>query len=259
MALIKTETYINQVIQASKVYFQNILSEEINDIDIYVSNNINEDVGLFSDEYEEDDLSASNPNGTYIKPNKLSQNSVILISYELFYKSGYPFIATILHELTHAVDYNKFNKEYCNGNWDELRKHPVYKIMYCWSEYHARIIEITNMRILISLLFPDQYTYDIEEIKKEMIKLQLPRYNQELIDVMNKGKLSLSEIFKYCARIYSCKLFNKELSINDNIPKSLYDYFPSIKSLYNDLEPLQTYETASAEFNHMKFMLNNFL
>lgn len=206
MSIIKNDDYINKVVTLTKEYYEFTFNENFNDIEMDVSDNINEDTKLFIDTINL--VLPENTSGRYIKPNDLLSVPLILVKYDLFNQNGCSYIGTILHELTHASDYGKFNNEYCNGDWSILEENINYSVLYLWSEYHAKVVEIIHMRKLISILFPDQYIYNEEEIKNEMTNYHLPRYNNELVETLNNGQITFSEIFKYCGRLYTCELYN---------------------------------------------------
>lgn len=122
MSLIKDIKVVDKIICLIKSYYENTFYEKFDDVDIYVTDNINNDTILFA-EIDIESLS-SKCNGRYIQPNKLSPNATILININTFKAQNYSFVATILHELTHACDYKKFVNDYCNNNWEELINHP---------------------------------------------------------------------------------------------------------------------------------------
>lgn len=256
--MIKNDQEINKIINISKWYYSKTFRKNVDSIQIYASDNIPKDIKIFSD-----DIIAPNDlnklYGGYIEPNIKSSIPIILIKYNAFNEDGSPFAGTILHELTHASDFEQFNLEYCNGNWLYLRKHRYYSAMCQWSEYHAKIIEIAHVRILISILYPDKYTYNLEFIKNEMINYQLHRYNQEVTKLIDDNDATLDTIFQYCGRLYMCKTYKHQLNIKDVIPKQVYEVFPDIISLYNWLEPLQTYSDISSHLDELTSLLCNFI
>ena len=128
MALINNKK-INTIIEISKKYYKTVFQEDISNIQIYVSDDIPNDINLFS----ENIIFLKNKEklyGGYIEPNTKSSVATILIKYELFEEYGAPYTGTILHELTHAVDIKKFNLEFCNNNWSYLREHKYYGALY---------------------------------------------------------------------------------------------------------------------------------
>ena len=258
MALIKDNKNINDIISTSKKYYKDIFKGNVDNIQIYASDNIPVDIKLFSDNI----VSPNDLNklyGGYIEPNIKSSIPVILIKYNAFRENGAPFAGTILHELTHASDFEQFNLEYCSGNWLYLRKHKYYSAMCRWSEYHAKIVEIVHMRMLTSILYPDKYVYDLKFIRDEMINYQLHRYNNEIAKLIDDNDATLDTIFQYCGRLYVCKTYENQLNIKDIIPKQVYEVFPDIIFLYNWLEPLQTYTDISPHLDELTSLLCNFI
>lgn len=257
MPLILNDQHINNTIKTVIQYFEIMFNEKINDINIYPSDDVDEDTSLFIVVKEKLKM---NPNGRFIEPNEISPNSTILIKYDLFYKDGYPAISTLIHELTHTSDYKKFCNEYCNGNWSSIREQPIFNVMYYWSEYHARITQIIHMRVLLSIILSDESIAEKQSVKEEFLKYQFPRYKQELISALNSNNdvFDLVEIFKYCARFYICQYYNNELKIEEHIPECVFKYFPDIIKLYYDLLPMQSYEDASKNFKYLSLMLWRF-
>lgn len=257
MSIIENNSNANQIIQFSKNYYESITNESFHNIQIFISDNFDEDVKLFIDTTGKP--SANNANGLYIEANSLSSIPTILIKADLFNQDSYPYLGTILHELTHASDFEHFVSEYCNGNWLSLKENANFSIMRLWSEYHARIFEILHMRVLASILYPNDYNYDINTIKEEMKNYQLAYYNTEFNNKLAEQNITLVEIVTYCARFYVCQLYNPELSLSDNLPPSIYDYFPCIIYFYDALKSLQTYRDSSPYFSVLGSLLNNYL
>lgn len=239
MSLIKDNEVINKIIYSVKTYYEYTFCEKLDDINIYATDSINSDTKLFAD-IDINTLSLK-CNGRYIQPNEISHNATILINMEAFKEQGYPFVATILHELTHACDYKKFVKDYCNNNWAKLINHPNNKIFLCWTEFHARTLSIIHMHFLLSIMYPNEFIYDKNEIMYEMLHMQLPRYNQELLDNINDDNI-IYELIKYCARFYVCKLYHPHLLLKECMPKQIYSKFPLIDVLYINLEHAVSYE-----------------
>lgn len=256
MSLIKDNEVINKIIYLINSYYKRTFDENLDDIDIYVTDNINNDTILFAD-IDIKSLS-SKCNGRYIQPNEASSHATILINIDAFKVQGYPFVATILHELTHACDYKKFVKDYCNNNWAELTNHPIEETFLWWTEFHSRALSILHMHYLLSIIYPNEFTYDKNEIKHEMLHIQLPRYNQELLDNIN-GDDNVYELIKYCARFYVCKLYNPNLLLEECIPKQIRSRFPLIDVLYLDLEHIPSYEEFIKHQDVLAVVLYSFL
>lgn len=257
MALITNNNLANEIIKNSKKYYEVTSKENFDNIQIFISANFDEDSKLFID--TADRPSANNLSGMYIEANPVSTIPTILINANLFNQPGCPFLGTILHELTHASDFAQFVTEYCNGDWFCLKKNPNYEALHLWSEYHARVFQIIHMRILATILFPDNYNYDTKTIGENLKNNHLSDYNKDLNDAIAEDNITLVEIVKYCARFYVCQLYNPELSLYDNLPQAIYNYFPDIIRFYDDLKPLQTYKDASSKFSMLTSLLKNFL
>lgn len=169
MSLIKDNEVVNKIIYLVKSYYNCTFHENLDDINIYVTDNINNDTILFADVDIKSLLSKCN--GRYIQPNDVSSHATILINIGTFKVQGYPFVATILHELTHACDYKKFVKDYCNNNWAELINHPNEETFLWWTEFHARTLSILHMHYLLSIIYPNEFTYDKnDEIQSRIVR-----------------------------------------------------------------------------------------
>lgn len=239
MSLIENNEVVNKIIFLIKLYYKCTFHENLDDIDIYVTDNINNDTILFADINAE--LLSLKCNGRFIQPNEVSPRATVLIDIDTFKVQGYPFVATILHELTHACDYKKFVKDYCNNNWIEIINHPCQETFSWWTEFHARTLSILHMYYLLSIIYPNEFTYDEREIRYEMLHIQLPRYNQELLENIRDDNI-IYELIKYCARFYVCKLYNPHLLLDECIPKQIHSKFPLIDVLYINLEQAVSYE-----------------
>lgn len=255
MALIKDNKYINNIIKITQNYYSNIFNEKVGKVNIFCTDNMVKDVSLFTNNIS----GLIESNGLFIEPNIINNIPTILINYKQFlYEFPDSAIATILHELTHVSDYQKFIKEYCNNNWINIRDNSIFPAFYFWSEYHARITEILHMRIAISNI-DKNYIYDENQVKIEMLEYQLPMYNKEIENLIENNNANIKDIFKYCARFYCCEVFNDDIFLIDYIPINSYKSPVNIIKLYDFLKPLQTYEKATNYFSSLnEILLNGF-
>ncbi len=240
---------IDNIIEITTKFYTYTFKEPVENVNILCTNNLINDIDLF---IESNNPKPTDTNGLFIEPNSISSMSTILINYQQFLRR-YPdsAIATILHELTHFSDYQKFVKEYCNNDWLIVRRHMLFPAFYYWSEYHARITEIIYMRILLSII-DNTYEYDEENISIEMLEYQIPRYNQE-IEALNKNdNITLGDIVIYCARFYVCKLYIHDIFLDKYIPPELLKYSFNTIDLYHFLELLQSYDVATNYFIELK-------
>lgn len=258
MSLIVNDKNINQIITISRKFYDDTFNENSSNIKIYASDNIPKDAKIFSEHVIVPD-NLEKLYGVYIEPNIKSSVTTILIKYNAFNETGAPFAGTLMHELTHASDFEKFNLEYCNGNWINIRKHKYYSAMCFWSEYHAKVIEIIHSKILLSILRYEGYIYNPDFIKREMLNYQLPRYNYEIVDLIDNNEATLDSIFQYCGRLYVCKMYDSNLNLTNIIPQQVFNAFPDIIELYNWLNPIQTYYDVSSKLDELTSSLSNFV
>lgn len=256
MSIITNDNSANQIIQNVITYYEKTFDTSLNNTTIFLSDNFKEDTKIFVDQEDYDKL--DDINGLWSEPNYLFNIPTILVNYQMF-ENSIAAVSTLLHELTHADDFNNFIIEYCNNDWSKLRDNEYFDIMHYWSEYHARVVQIIHMRKLSSLIFPDVYVYDEENIANEMKNFQLKRYIDLLRCKIIDNTFTITEVFTFCARFFVVQLFNPEISIEDNTPKELYQYFPDVEELYNDLKSLQTYSDASKQLETLKFKMSAFL
>lgn len=57
----------------------------------------------------------------------------------------FEWIGTIIHEVTHADDYRKYQKTVSAQSYDELFDLSIYRVFSFWTEYHARVIGTKHM------------------------------------------------------------------------------------------------------------------
>ncbi|GEM_PF-6897729 len=255
MALIIDDNKVNTTINNVKMYYEIIFNENLKDVDVFASTDIDLDTRNFVN-FEEN----TKPNGRYIEPNSITQKSIILTRYEAYYKNGCTAVSTLIHELTHYSDYKKYTNQYCDGDYSKTRKQSNFSGFYMWSEYHAYINQIIHLRRYLSVALNDNDFMNENIIKEEMTEYQLPYYKQNLVESLEIGEsFNITSIIKYCARFYVCNYYNKELKIEENVPEVVYEIFPDIVKLYYDLYPLQSYEAASKKFLILSLLLRDFI
>lgn len=255
MALIKDNDIYNAIITICKNYYIGVFNVCLDNVNIYISDNIAEDIKIFGDV----NISDGKLNGCYLQPNKTTPTSTLLINSKIFNQIGHPYVSTILHEITHALDFEKFCYNYCNNDWDKLTKHPLYETFRYWTEFHARITAIIHMSNLLAVVFPDEYNFTEKEKQEEMLHLQLPRYNQELLENIDKCSDIIYELIKYCSRFYAFNFHNPQFSLKDCIPTKIYNQFPIIEVLYLDLSKMLTYESAVEYLEILDVVLTSLL
>lgn len=255
MSLILNDEIINKEILIIYQYYKNAIDPDIPDIKVVASDNIKEDSELLYG-YKND----CTPNGVYIYPNKRNKlkEPLCIIKYESFYKNGFPYVTTVMHELVHASDFEKFKKQFCKNKWSKIKSHKYYKTFHLWSEFHAKLVSIYHTRILLSILSPSNFPLDEALIKDEYTNQHLPVIKNNLIQSLN-NKFRLVDLFYYLGGFMACEKFNPELNLAEHTPSELIDYFPSVNYLYLDLMMIQDYEKASLDFDYLSAALKPYL
>lgn len=147
--------------------------------------------------------------------------------YHILIRNDYDdYRCTVLHEATHAADFDRFRIEYNDGN-DDIEKNDYYWEMYYYSEFHARCIGH------LYKLVETQNEFGLENIAYE------PKYIHkgicELLLQFKKGEISTEkfnyELMQYLGKIYSYGI--KDLSV-------LSQYNKKINELYGILVDLDS-------------------
>ena len=74
--------------------------------------------------------------GSMVLPDPPDGNCYVLVNSSL--KKDYWFVETLIHELTHVIDYLEFSHLYCSGDYLQMENHELFEPLYYFSEYHAK-------------------------------------------------------------------------------------------------------------------------
>ena len=75
------------------------------------------------------------------------------------------WIGTIVHEITHIIDYIEYAKLIGANNYDEIQNRFEHGMFNLWTEFNARYNGYYFMRKNISIIYPIQAFYMIFSIK----------------------------------------------------------------------------------------------
>ena len=206
-----------------------------------------------------DYISPINFNGLTCVPNKIDEDTIILINSDRVINlkdNNCEVICTLFHELIHAKDYYIYFKNYCNGIYDSSKdRGNQYGFMY-WSEFNAKKISYYEYCKLIH----GEKINSKEELNN-ILKNELPIKNKEIEDLLKNEDADVEDIIYnlmfYLGR-YSVweKLFPEEFNNNQKLPKEMLKYEPLItelyKSLKNNSEKIEEYMEIRKLLNYFK-------
>ena len=205
-----------------------------------------------------DYISPIDYNGLTCVPDKIEEETIILINYERIKNlktNNFEVICTIFHELIHAKDYYIYYKKYCNGLYDSSKdRNSQYGFRY-WSEFNAKKISYYEYCKLV-------YGEKINS-KKELnniLKYELPIKNKEIEDLLNNKDSDIEyiiyQLMFYLGR-YSVweELFPKEFRKNKKLSNVLLIYESLITELY---KLLKNNSGEKEEYKKITGMLNYF-
>lgn len=205
-----------------------------------------------------DYISAIDLNGITCVPNKIDENTIILIDCERVIDlkaNNCEVICTIFHELIHAKDYYIYFKKYCNGLYDSSKdRDSQYGFMY-WSEFNAKKISYYEYCKLVH-----REKINSREELNNILKNELPNKNREIERLLKNENSDMEDIIYhlmfYLGR-YSIweKLFPEEFSNNQKFPNELLKYEPLITELY---KLLSNSSIEKEEYREIKKLLNYF-
>jgi len=171
---------------------------------------------------------AEDSNGFTCMPNTVEAETNIFISKELieqYIENHFQFACTIFHELTHAIDFYNYCKDFCSGNYDNILDNNNYFGFKMWSEFNAKII---SYRMYFELINGKEY--DKEKELEHILNFELDFQNKclenNLLEI-NSPNLVIYYIILYLG-IYYCweemypevfkngKLISKVLKKNTN-------------------------------------------
>lgn len=171
---------------------------------------------------------AEDSNGFTCMPNVIEDETNIFISKKLieqYIENHFQFACTIFHELTHAIDFYNYCKDFCNGNYDNIIDNNNYFGFKMWSEFNAKII---SYRMYFELI--NGKDYDKEKELQHLLNYELNFQNKciesELLEI-NSPNLIIYYIILYLGRYYCWeemfpevfkdgKLISKELKKKTN-------------------------------------------
>ena len=145
-------------------------------------------------------------------------------TYHLLIRNDYEdYECTVIHECTHAFDYDRFRVDFNNGNLN-IECHNKYTAMALYSEFHARTVahsyllnKITRENILNII------TNEFNEMCKEISKLK--------IDFLNK---TISyQWFSYMLMQFVGRLHS--YNIYCNTAKLIEEFFKKLLRVYHSL------------------------
>lgn len=227
--LITTDEKCNNLIKTVRQFYDTITDNKlIYPTEIFVSDNVLIDAKYIF--HQPDTEKYNYVEGLCVLPNFSPNKFIILLSYEIYVEDVPKFCFNILHELTHALDYQNYYQMYCNNIIDNIFLSLYYIPFKHYSEYHARIFSVENGMYLLSY-DGKKFSYDIKKRKKELMELYLPYYNDLIISKLDN--YDMYDITVYCAEYSICNHMNSTLDNGTMFPDKLiskfgvkiYDYY----------------------------------
>lgn len=186
-------------------------------------------------EYETDEIDY---NGTTCVPNTIDEITEIFISKDLIIdcnKNIYQFICTIIHELTHAIDFYNFARKYFDGNYNNMIFNSDPYGFKMWTEFNAkRKSYLMYSRFLISCFKDNNIPYN------KPIDYELGFQNDIITKSItsNSHNIAVYDIMQYLGR-YSCWELDyyEDFSNGKLFPKIFKEKLePIISDLYTKLK-----------------------
>lgn len=199
-------------------------------------------------------------NGTVVFPKDKDGIHYVLISEKDFQDRRYPFIDTIIHELTHIYDLMNFATEFCGGSYELVEQHGLFKDFYYWTEFHAKHVGYSLYRKILYQF------YDIKFNKEDQLGYIL---NTELKDrydelLQNLKEHQYDKDITIC--IYSIIQFLGRFSVWQDLFQEitphwyLPDYFQGnyralVIGIYKLLCSMDDYGIAISKLNQLEMLL----
>lgn len=146
---------------------------------------------------------AGNSNGFTCMPNTVEDETNIFISKKLieqYIENHFQFACTIFHELTHAIDFYNYCKDFCSGNYDDILDNNNYFGFKMWLEFNAKII---SYRMYFELI--NGKNYDKEKELEHILNFELDFQNKclenNLLEITSPN-LIIYYIVLYLGRYY---------------------------------------------------------
>lgn len=244
MSIIEKDEIMNYSVDVCINLCEQIYKTKTHNLTVLFSDDIMHDRLQYQDENTE---LSEEPRGLYVD----GENSVIFINYTNFMENKPSMLITIVHELIHYFDTMLFVNDFCNGNWDNLKSHEIYRTFHWWGEFHAVYWSLSLGREVYAYSMPEYYTR--EDIVKEFqgfTKIDNYKNYIESFDVVDYYHL-----FRYCAEVMVCMKMNNQITFDYCITNNVIRDFPSFKELFYDLSKMTTYEEAKKRLDLMHWKL----
>ena len=177
-------------------------------------------------------------NGTTCIPNSIDDETEIYISRKLiedYQSNNWQFICTVLHELTHAIDFYTYCNKYCYGDYDAMIKRNDYYGFKMWTEFNAK---------KISYLF---YSRFIRKCMEESdLSIASPVYGEVEFqnDIItesirnNYADNAVYDIVLYLGRYYCWEIDFSDSFVDEKLFPSVFkqELNPEISNLYDALK-----------------------
>lgn len=173
-------------------------------------------------------------NGTTCIPHSIDDETEIYISKKLiedYQFNNWQFICTVLHELTHAIDFYTYCNRYSSGDYDTMIKRNDYYGFKMWTEFNAK---------KISYLFYSRFVRKCMEESKLPIASPLDgevEFQNNIITESirnNHADTAVYNIILYLGRYYCWEIDFFDSFTNEKLFPSVFkqDLNPEISNLY---------------------------
>lgn len=221
-----------EIIYSARQYFYNYTSwEECLNIEIILTDNIPQ----YAKEHLQENLSNIECKGIYLYTTE-HHNNIILCDNTV---NNDTLFIHIIHELTHAWDYQLYVNKYCRGDFSKLKNSRLWKGFYYWSEYHARRISI---KINIDCLLKQITPYTPNTTFQDFLN-----FYTEHQDIK-----SLYDTVSYLGKYNICNDFSL-LYFDEQLPLT-YDN-QAILQLNSILNKMNNFQHASSKFHLLKYYI----
>ena len=189
----------------------------LNEYDIYISDNIAEDIKIF-----ENIKCSTSFDGTVLFPSSTDKPNKMAV---LFTDNANSYLHAVPHELCHVHDFYLFCKQYCDYKYTTVRNNPKHMSFLYWSEFHVKSIEIYCTFLALNIINEENNT----ECFQNNLELFYNKYSDKLA---NKSKPQIIDFMYYIGELYTCNLYNPHSETQYTVRKDLIVTYPFLPILY---------------------------
>lgn len=217
--LIKNDKNLSIISILSDVFYSytKIDRSLLNEYDIYISDNIAEDIKIF-----ENIKCSTSFDGTVLFPSSTDKPNKMAV---LFTDNANSYLHAVPHELCHAYDFYLFCKQYCDYKYTTVREKSNYMSFHYWSEFHVKLIEISCTFLMLDIINKENnITYFQNNLESF--------YNDYSNKLANKINPHMIDFMYYIGELYTCNVYNLHQETPYTVRNDLVAMYPFLPILY---------------------------